>query len=112
MNIGIDMMGGDFAPMEAVKGVQQYLAKTENNLFCIGEPIQLEKLFQQHGLSSPFLHIVPATEVIGYHEHPTKALKEKPNSSIAIGFKLLATGDIDAFFKRRKYRRYVSGCDV
>ena len=46
MNIGIDMMGGDFAPIEAVKGVQQYLAKTENNLFCIGEPIQLEKLFQ------------------------------------------------------------------
>ena len=30
MNIGIDMMGGDFAPLEAVKGVQQYLAKTEN----------------------------------------------------------------------------------
>jgi glycerol-3-phosphate acyltransferase PlsX len=31
------------------------------------------------------------------HEHPTKALKEKPNSSIAIGFHLLATGKTDAF---------------
>ena len=88
MNIGIDMMGGDYAPLEAVKGVQQYLAQSENNLFCIGEETQLKALFQQHGISSPFLHIVPATEVIGYHEHPTKALKEKPNSSIAIGFKL------------------------
>lgn len=97
MNIGIDMMGGDYAPLEAVKGVQQYLAQSENNLFCIGEETQLKALFQQHGISSPFLHIVPATEVIGYHEHPTKALKEKPNSSIAIGFKLLVTGEIDAF---------------
>jgi len=97
MNIGIDMMGGDYAPLEAVKGVQQYLAKSENHIFCIGDEIQLNELFQQHELSSPFLHLVHAPEVIGYHEHPTKALKEKPNSSIAIGFKLLATGEIDAF---------------
>jgi len=54
MNIGIDMMGGDYAPLEAVKGVQQYLAQSENNLFCIGEETQLKALFQQHGISSPF----------------------------------------------------------
>jgi glycerol-3-phosphate acyltransferase PlsX len=97
MNIGIDMMGGDFAPLEAVKGVQQYLSNSENNIFCIGEETQLKDLFQQHGVSSPFLHIIHASEVIGYHEHPTKALREKPNSSISIGFQLLATGKIDAF---------------
>ncbi len=97
MNIGIDMMGGDFAPLEAVKGVQQYLSQSDNQLFCIGDETQLKDLFQQHGISSPFLHLVHASEIIGYHEHPTKALKEKPNSSIAIGFKLLAAGDIDAF---------------
>ncbi len=97
MNIGIDMMGGDFAPLEAVKGVQQYLSQSDNQLFCIGDETQLKELFQQHGISSPFLHLVHASEIIGYHEHPTKALKEKPNSSIAIGFKLLAAGEIDAF---------------
>jgi glycerol-3-phosphate acyltransferase PlsX len=97
MNIGIDMMGGDFAPLEAVKGVQQYLSQSDNHLFCIGDETQLKELFQQHGISSPFLHLVHASEVIGYHEHPTKALKDKPNSSIAIGFKLLAEGELDAF---------------
>ena len=97
MNIGIDMMGGDYAPLEAVKGVQQYLSQSDNHLFCIGDETQLKELFQQHGISSPFLHLVHASEVIGYHEHPTKALKEKPNSSIAIGFKLLAEGELDAF---------------
>ena len=97
MNIGIDMMGGDYAPLEAVKGVQQYLSQSDNHLFCIGDETQLKELFQQHGISSPFLHLVHASEVIGYHEHPTKALKEKPNSSISIGFKLLAEGELDAF---------------
>jgi glycerol-3-phosphate acyltransferase PlsX len=97
MNIGIDMMGGDFAPLEAVKGIQQYLYNAQHNLYCIGDATQLEELFQHHGIASPFLHLVDAPEVIGYHEHPTKALKEKPNSSIAIGFKLLAAGEIDAF---------------
>ncbi len=97
MNIGVDMMGGDFAPLEAVKGVQQYLTHSSNNIFCIGDETQLKTLFQEHGVSSPFLHLVHASEVIGYHEHPTKALKEKPNSSISIGFQLLLNGEIDAF---------------
>ena len=97
MNIGIDMMGGDFAPLEAVKGVQQYLTNSSNNIFCIGDEAQLKTLFQEHVVSSPFLHLVHASEVIGYHEHPTKALKEKPNSSISIGFQLLLKGEIDAF---------------
>ena len=97
MNIGIDMMGGDFAPLEAVKGVQQYLSNSENNIFCIGDEAQLKQLFQDNGFSSPFLHFVHTTEVIGYHEHPTKALKDKPNSSISIGFQLLLNGEIDAF---------------
>jgi glycerol-3-phosphate acyltransferase PlsX len=35
--------------------------------------------------------------VIEMNEHPTKALKEKKDSSIAIGFYLLASGKIDAF---------------
>ena len=43
------------------------------------------------------MHFIQADEVIGYHEHPTKALKEKQKSSISIGFHLLATGKIDAF---------------
>lgn len=97
MNIGIDMMGGDFAPLEAVKGVQQYLSNSENNIFCIGDEAHLKQLFQENGFSSPFLHFVHSTEVIGYHEHPTKALKDKPNSSISIGFQLLLNGEIDAF---------------
>lgn len=98
MNIGIDMMGGDFAPLEAVKGVQTYLAQQKTaQVYCIGDEAQVQPLVQELGVSSPNLHFIHAPEVIEYNEHPTKALKEKQKSSIAIGFHLLATGKIDAF---------------
>lgn len=98
MNIGLDMMGGDFAPLEAVKGLQLYLSQHTGTatVFCIGDEEKLKPLFEEHQLQNSF-RIVHAPEVIGYHEHPTKALKEKQRSSIAIGFHLLATGKIDAF---------------
>ena len=99
MNIGLDMMGGDLAPLEAVKGIQLYLQSKiiEANIFCIGDETLLKPLMEDNFVTSPHLHFIHAPEVIGYHEHPTKALKEKPQSSIAIGFHMLATGKIDAF---------------
>lgn len=99
MNIGIDMMGGDFAPLEAVKGIQQYFTAANNKarLFLIGDEAQLQPLTLEHSLIATSYTIVHAPEVIGMHEHPTKALKEKTKSSIAVGFHLLATGRIDAF---------------
>lgn len=99
MNIGLDMMGGDFAPLEAVKGLQLYLSDPSRraSIYCIGDETLVQPLLEEHQVTSPNLHLVHAPEVIGYHEHPTKALKEKQRSSIAIGFHLLATGKIDAF---------------
>jgi glycerol-3-phosphate acyltransferase PlsX len=97
MNIGIDMMGGDFAPLEAVKGLQLYLSRCQSPaaVFCIGDDNQVKPLLQQQDISQAV--VIHAPESIGYNEHPTKALKEKQHSSIAIGFHLLATGKIDAF---------------
>lgn len=99
MNIGLDMMGGDFAPLEAVRGILLYLNNPVDsvNIYCIGDENLVQPLVKEYQLSSPNLHFVHAPETIGYHEHPTKALKEKQKSSIAIGFHLLATGKIDAF---------------
>lgn len=99
MTIAIDMMGGDFAPLEAVKGVQRYMNgnTAPATLLCIGKEDELRKLFDEHSLTAPNLHVIHAEEVIGYNEHPTKALKEKQKSSIAIGFHLLSTGKADAF---------------
>jgi glycerol-3-phosphate acyltransferase PlsX len=99
MTIGIDMMGGDYAPLEAVKGVQLYLAqqKTLASLLLIGDLNKIEALLDEYSISKDYITIVHAEQVIDMHEHPTRALKEKQQSSIAIGFQLLATGKMDAF---------------
>ena len=99
MNIGLDMMGGDFAPQEAVKGVQLYLSETTTpaNLFLIGDEARIKPLLEEHSIDSSRIKVIHAPQVIDMHEHPTKALKEKQQSSIAIGFHLLATGKMDAF---------------
>ena len=99
MNIGLDMMGGDFAPLEAIKGLQLYLQTHPNSasLFLFGDEKQLQDLVAEYKFPSNQCKIVPTTEVIGMHEHPTKALKEKQKSSIAVGFYYLASGKIDAF---------------
>lgn len=99
MNIGLDMMGGDFAPLEAVKGVAEFLtAGTPGiHLTLIGDEAQIKDHIASYTIPASSYTIVHTTQVIEMNEHPTKALKEKKDSSIAIGFYLLATGKIDAF---------------
>ena len=99
IKIGLDMMGGDFAPLEAVKGVAAFFAENKQavQLILIGDEEKISILAEQNNLPGGSFSIVHAPEVIEMHEHPTKALKEKQQSSIAIGFHLLASGKTDAF---------------
>jgi glycerol-3-phosphate acyltransferase PlsX len=100
MNIALDMMGGDYAPVEAIKGVKLFLSESKGShihLTLIGDENKLSPLFNEYQVNSENITVVHAAEVIGMHEHPTKALKEKQQSSISIGFHLLATGKTDAF---------------
>ena len=99
MNIGLDTMGGDFAPKEAIKGVGLFLSKANDNvrLTLIGDEEKIKPLLAEYKITGSNISIVHAEQVIEMHEHPTKALKEKARSSIAIGFHLLATGKTDAF---------------
>jgi glycerol-3-phosphate acyltransferase PlsX len=99
MNIGLDMMGGDFAPLEAVKGTLQYLMEENSpaRLFLIGDKPTLDALLKEHNVPTDNIEVIHSEQVIAMDESPTKALKEKPKSSIAIGFYLQTTRKIDAF---------------
>jgi glycerol-3-phosphate acyltransferase PlsX len=93
------MMGGDFSPLEAVKGLRLYFKGTAApaTLFLIGDEQAINPLLQEYAIPPGSVKVVHAPQVIEMNEHPTKALKEKPRSSIAIGFHLLASGKMDAF---------------
>lgn len=99
MRIGLDMMGGDYAPVEAVKGVKLFLdtVAADAHLVLIGDEAALAPLLSDAQLDQSKYSVVHSSQIIEMNEHPTKALKEKPHSSIGIGFHLLQSGKIDAF---------------
>lgn len=101
MKIGLDIMGGDFAPAEAVAGVRRFFdqtSRTDVHVVLIGdEQVAAPYIKELEALHANKYTVVHTDQVIGMHEHPTKALKEKPQSSIGIGFHLLKEGKVDAF---------------
>ncbi len=99
MNIAIDMMGGDYAPLEAFKGIELYLEHTHDAhyLLLVGDEQILRAHIEELNISEDHLTVIHAPQIIEMHEHPTKALKEKPESSISIGFQQLVSGKADAF---------------
>ena len=103
MNIGLDMMGGDFAPLEAIKGINLLreanpgTADAQPTLTLFGDEAQIAALLVEQGVDMNGIKIVHTTQIIDMHEHPTKAFREKQDSSIAVGFGYLAKGLTDAF---------------
>ncbi|MEB0279721.1 MULTISPECIES: phosphate acyltransferase PlsX [unclassified Mucilaginibacter] len=99
MKIGLDIMGGDFAPKAAVLGaIEAYKVLTAGQkLVLIGDKEVALGILQENNFSPDNFEFVHTTEVIGMGEHPTKAIVQKPDSSIAVGFKLLKENAIQAF---------------
>jgi phosphate acyltransferase len=98
MKIGLDLMGGDFAPSEAIEGIQRYFSEEgKAHLVLLGDEEKIQPLLSNYSFDLKRFSVIHAPEIIGYHDSPTKALKEKKNSSIAVGFHLLASGKTDAF---------------
>lgn len=99
MKIGFDIMGGDFAPKESILGAIQALTHLKNGEILVlygDEEIAHSQLASQGADLSRF-EFVHTSEIIGMGEHPTKAIGQKKDSSIAVGFRHLSTKKIDAF---------------
>ena len=100
MRIAVDAMGGDFAPKAIVEGVLMAAADVSERvtIVLVGKQVVIKALLETHGAESVLnVELVNADDVIDMSEHPTKALSQKPNSSIGVGFKLLKEGRVDAF---------------
>ncbi|CAG0956002.1 MAG: phosphate acyltransferase PlsX [Bacteroidetes bacterium] len=100
MKIALDIMGGDYAPLETTRGAiiaQKELAEQGVKLVLIGDKPSIEAIIIKDGASVNDFEIVHTTEVIGMAESPTRAFSQKPNSSITVGFGLLKSGQVQAF---------------
>jgi glycerol-3-phosphate acyltransferase PlsX len=99
MKIGLDIMGGDFAPKAAVLGAieAQKALSAEQKLVLFGDKDQALPFIKEAGIDPDVFEFVHTTEVIGMGEHGTKSVLQKPNSSISLGFQYLKEGKINSF---------------
>lgn len=99
MKIALDAMGGDFAPQAAVDGAVLAAAKLAGaaQIVLIGSEAAVRPLLDQHGPAAASLTLIPASQVIEMGEHPAKAYQQKQDSSIAVGYRLLHAGEVEAF---------------
>ncbi|WP_242928399.1 phosphate acyltransferase PlsX [Pontibacter vulgaris] len=99
MRIALDAMGGDFAPEATVKGaiLAAEQLTNDNEILLIGKEDIITALLQEYGYTGSAIKVVNATQVIEMGEHPTKALTQKPDSSISVGYGMLKAQKADAF---------------
>jgi len=99
MKIGVDVMGGDYAPDVVIEGAVDSLQHrvAGDELVLIGDADLINKKLT--GLNSPDegFTIVPTTQVITMGDVPAKAFAQKPDSSIAVGYRMLKEHAIDGF---------------
>lgn len=100
MLIALDAMGGDYAPQAIVEGA--VLAKKEflqdkGEIILVGREDAIKQELDKLGVAHDTFRIQHAEEVIEMGEHPTKAISQKRNSSIMVGYHLLKTGQADVF---------------
>jgi phosphate acyltransferase len=99
MRIALDAMGGDFAPEAVVKGAILAAPQLdpEDEILLIGKEEVIQPLLNEYGYTGKGITVVHASQVIEMGEHPTKALSQKTDSSIAVGYGLLKMQKADAF---------------
>ena len=99
MRIGIDIMGGDFAPKATTLGAILALNEVPSDcrIVLIGDEPMTKSILAENGVDASLFDSIHADQVIEMGEHPTRALSQKPNSSLSIGFQMLKEGSIDAF---------------
>jgi len=99
MKLGLDISGGDFAPRANVLGAILALEKLPDDveIVLIGREDDITSILKEKGVVSNRLSVVNAPDVITMEDHPTRAIPQKPNSSISVGFELLAQKKIDSF---------------
>lgn len=99
IRVGLDTMGGDFAPEAAVKGAILALdaVGADCRITLFGDEVRIREILEEEHCDSTKFDIVATSEVIEMGDHPVRAFQQKSDSSIVVGFRHLTEGKIDGF---------------
>jgi glycerol-3-phosphate acyltransferase PlsX len=93
----IDAMGGDFAPLEIIRGALEAVSRHSAEIKLVGDVNSIQEAADSGGFDISDLEISPSTQQVGMDESPSDVLKNKKGSSIYIGSQLVGQGNGSAF---------------
>ena len=97
MRIVVDAFGGDNAPASVVKGAVLAADASAIQVVLVGDEEKIRATATEQNLSLDKVEIVHAPDVMEMEDEPRRILKDKKNSSMAVGLQLVAEGKGDAF---------------
>ncbi len=97
VNVAVDAMGGDNAPVEIVKAIEAVNTNKEIKIFLVGKEAVIKEELAQYTYDISQVEIVHASEVIETAEPPVMAIRKKKDSSIVKALYMVKDGTCDAF---------------
>lgn len=97
MRVIVDAFGGDYAPLEIIRGASLAASEYGIKILLTGKKDEIVKTAEQYRISLGGIDIEDTPDVISMSDEPRSILKEHKDSSMAAGLRLLAAGDGDAF---------------
>ena len=95
----IDVMGGDKAPLEMVKGLGLAMSELGDDVeyTVVGDKAQIEAIAKENNIDLSKVKIVHTETYITMDDDPVSVVRAKKDSSMGIGLTMLKDGEGDAF---------------
>ncbi len=98
MRILIDVMSGDNAPLELLRGAVMAAAEYPSlSIAVVGSEEIIREVAEADALSLDGIEVIPSTSVIEMEDKALSVVRDKKDSSMSIGLQALAAGEGDAF---------------
>lgn len=113
MKILIDVMSGDNAPLELIKGA--IMAENEyqgHEFVIIGDENVIADVVVKNEFNLGSIKIQHAPAVINMEDRPLSVVREKKDSSMGVGLKMLADGEADAFVSAGNTGALITGATL
>ncbi len=112
MKILIDVMSGDNAPLEMIKGAEMAAREFDATIAVIGEENVIADIAVKNEINLENIEIINATSVITMEDKPMCVVREKRDSSMSMGLKMLAEGQVDAFVSAGNTGALITGATL
>ena len=113
MRILVDAMSGDFAPLETLKGASLAAKEyKEHTIILVGDQNVISHVAVTNEIDIAGIEIIHSDEVITMEDSPIRVVRDKKNSSMSVGLRALARGEVDAFVSAGNTGALLTGATI